>query len=223
MCAACGSISSPSASGHCPDAFSGSRCGPKQLLTLLNGPSPTIGALANLSQINKGKEKQLTAFWKSPCCIFPSRASRQKFCYSLWKLRGFVASPQMFQMLLYFQETKYSSISDLVVMFYVHMKQFFRAVKTLRSVEPCQLLSRPPRQELKTTVRPVEQGDTVRVDVTRCFIVSVCIRLNRDWTWKAHSKTRLLFSFPGVSPEICCTFATKQSQTDDRSREQRAA
>lgn len=81
----------------------------------------------------------------------------------------------------------------------------FRAEETLRSVEPCQLLSKPLRQELKTTVKPqqapVEQADTlVEVDVRSSFIVQVCIQPNRDWTWKAHSKAWLLFFLPRWNP-----------------------
>lgn len=117
---------------------------------------------------------------------------------------------------------------------FLFLHSFYRSYqtelwKTLRSVELCQLLSTPPRRKTgaenkSNRSRPVEQGDTARVDVTSCFIVWVCVQLNRDWTWKkAHSNTGLLFFFPGESQEIRCTFQATQSRTDERGREQGAA
>ena len=45
-----------------------SRCGPRQLLLLLNGPG-RLSALMQISPDESEERKQLSDFWKSPCCV----------------------------------------------------------------------------------------------------------------------------------------------------------
>lgn len=122
--------------------------------------------------------------------------------------------------------TQYSSISVLALILLLVSN---RAVENPEERWAVPALIKPPPRKTgaenkSNRSRPVEQGDTVRVDVTSCFIVWVCVQPNRDWTWKkARSKTGLLFFFPGESQEICCTFQATQSRTDERGREHGAA
>lgn len=178
-----------------------------------------IGAHANLPRWIRGK-KQATASWKSPRCIFSlSQASEPDGCLFLMRmfcsvlflsnLRGccrfFSCIFRCSQFFHIFYGPNVFSFLILQPFFLFIANRVFRAEETLRSVEPCQLLSKPLRQELKTTVKPqqapVEQADTlVEVDVRSSFIVQVCIQPNRDWTWKAHSKAWLLFFLPRWNP-----------------------
>lgn len=240
MCSACGRISSRL---HRDDAFQEAGVALNSCLCCLMGRAG-FGAHANLPRWIKG-EKTADCFLKVTVLSSPSRGEpRDELCQPqkpsryLFLMRicsvlfwetwgdggGFVASLQMLPIPLYFPQTQYSSVSDLAVIF-PFISNVFRAVKAQRSVELCKLLSKLPRLELQTTVgssRPVKQGDTVRVHVTSCFIVWVCVQPNRDWTWEPTANPGCCFPSQVSPPEISCTFQAKQPQTDDNSREQSA-
>lgn len=88
-----------------------SRCGPRQLLLLLNGPG-RLSALMQISLDESEGRKQLSDFWKSPCRVILhvkllDRRNPPGICFwwgfsaclFLWNLRG---SLQMFPIPLYF-------------------------------------------------------------------------------------------------------------------------
>lgn len=129
------------------------------------------------------------------CCVL--------FCETWGDGLGSVASLQTFLILLYFLETQYSPISDLAVIF-LFISPVFRAVKTLRSVEPCQLLSKLSRLELKTTVKP-QQGCLTRRRVEGwCNKLLYCAGACSAEPWlniKSQQQNQVCCFPPQVSPQ----------------------
>lgn len=210
MRAACGLISSPSASWcRLPRGASAAGVAPTQLLMLLNGPGRRWCSRKPPS-INKWGKKTADCFLK---VIFRGRASRQTPSPTgtdqvsvsdedllprcvLWNLMGWCR--------LCCSQFK-SNIPPFLFLqsFSCSYQTVFRAVKTPRSIKPCQVLLKPLQkagaENKSNRSRPVEHGDAVGVDVTSCFTVWVCFQVEPWLNMKSPQQNQVVVLLPLAS------------------------
>lgn len=132
--------------------------------------------------------------WNRPgICFRWGSAAPVVFCETWWDGVGFVVpnSNPIFQPFPFLQS------------FSCSYQTVFRAVKTPRSIKPCQVLLKPLQkagaENKSNRSRPVEHGDAVGVDVTSCFTVWVCFQVEPWLNMKSPQQNQVVVLLPLVS------------------------
>lgn len=199
MRAACGLISSPSASWcRLPRGASAAGVAPTQLLMLLNGPgrlSADSWLLFESHLPGSSFKTNSVTHWNRPGICF-RWGSAAPLCFVLWNLMGWCR--------LCCSQFK-SNIPPFLFLqsFSCSYQTVFRAVKTPRGIKPCQVLLKPLQkagaENKSNRSRPVEHGDAVGVDVTSCFTVWVCFQVEPWLNMKSPQQNQVVVLLPLVS------------------------